>query len=398
MDLRRLVLMRWQISWIEGLRAVSSNVPFLSAQRIVSQRSAVCQHANGNNPSSLKSSRSWTVGDGTVANERDPLFGRRAMLSMLWLLLPCVVLCGCRVEVRKQVGGKPILVATTGMIADIARRLVGEEFQIVQLMGDGVDPHLYKPTRDDLVQLIRADVVLYNGLMLEGKMQSVLNRLGEAERVYAVCDELPVQILIGEDDHHPDPHVWMDVTLWRSATQRMSDAICLAYPEWAERVQRREDALVAELSELHMYGQAAMRSIPASQRILITSHDAFQYFGRAYGLEIQAIQGISTESEAGLQRINEVVDLIVDRKLPAVFIESSVPRDTIDAVVQGAAARGHQVSIGGELYSDALGSTGSYEGTYIGMLDHNFTTVARALGGTVPSRGWKDRLSEQPLP
>lgn len=326
------------------------------------------------------------------------MIGRRAILLLLSVFLPSCVLSGCRVEVRKEADGKPILVATTGMIADIARRLVGEEFQIVQLMGDGVDPHLYKPTRDDLVQLIRADVVLYNGLMLEGKMQAVLNRLGEAERVYAVCDELPVQILLGGDDHHPDPHVWMDVTLWRSATQRMSDAICLAYPEWAERVQQREDALVAELSELHAYGQAAMVSIPVSQRILITSHDAFQYFGRAYGLEIQAIQGISTESEAGLQRINELVDLIVDRKLPAVFIESSVPRDTIDAVVQGAAARGHQVKIGGELYSDALGSTGSYEGTYIGMLDHNFTTVARALGGSVPPRGWKDRLSEQPMP
>lgn len=314
------------------------------------------------------------------------------------LLLVILVLQGCRTEVRRSENGKKILVTTTGMIADIARRLVGDEFQVVQLMGDGVDPHLYKPTRDDLVQLIRADVVLYNGLLLEGKMQTVLNRLGEVERVYAVCDDIPEDLLFGGEDHHPDPHVWMDVTLWRSATQRMSDAICLAYPELAEKVQRREDELVADLAGLHEYGQSSIASIPQSQRILITSHDAFQYFGRAYGLEIQAIQGISTESEAGLQRINEIVDLIVDRKLPAVFIESSVPRDTIDAVVQGAAARGHQIKIGGELFSDALGSTGTYEGTYIGMLDHNFTTVARALGGNVPPRGWKDQLSEHPVP
>lgn len=320
---------------------------------------------------------------------------RRFVLARLGMAVGLVGVVGCRQLIRDpSKDGKKILVATTGMIADIARRLIGDEFQVVQLMGDGVDPHLYKPTRDDLVQLIRADVVLYNGLMLEGKMQSVLNRLGEVERVYAVCDDIPHDVLFGGEDHHPDPHVWMDVTLWRSATQRMSDAICLAYPELAAKVQGREDELVAELAGLHEYGQNAVASIPESQRILITSHDAFQYFGRAYGLTIQAIQGISTESEAGLQRVNEIVDLIVDRKLPAVFIESSVPRDTIDAVVQGAKARGHQVKIGGELFSDALGSTGTYEGTYIGMLDHNFTTVARALGGDVPPRGWKGQLSE----
>lgn len=332
----------------------------------------------------------------------EPLAVRKfwGVVVLLCLLLG---LLGCRTEVRSEKSGrendgKPILVATTGMIADIARRLVDEEFQVVQLMGDGVDPHLYKPTRDDLVQLIRADVILYNGLLLEGKMQTVLNRLGEAERVYAVCDELPIDKLFGGEDHHPDPHVWMDVVLWRSATQRMSDAICLAYPDIAMKVQQREDELVAELSGLDEYGRNAMASIPRAQRILITSHDAFQYFGRAYGLEIQAIQGISTESEAGLQRVNEIVDLIVERKLPAVFIESSVPRDTIDAVVQGAAARGHKVKVGGELYSDALGSTGTYEGTYVGMLDHNFTTVARALGGDVPTRGWKGQLMEPQEP
>lgn len=313
-------------------------------------------------------------------------------------LLILLALQGCRTEVRDATEGERIMVTTTGMIADIARRLVGDEFRVVQLMGDGVDPHLYKPTRDDLVQLIRADVILYNGLLLEGKMQTVLNRLGEAERVYAVCDGIPSELLFGGEEHHPDPHVWMDVTLWRSATQRMSDAICLAYPELAEKVQRREDDLVAELAGLHEYGQHSIASIPARQRILITSHDAFQYFGRAYGLEIEAIQGISTESEAGLQRINEIVDLIVSRQLPAVFVESSVPRDTIDAVIQGAVARGHQVTIGGELYSDALGETGSYEGTYIGMLDHNFTTVARALGGDVPPSGWKGKLSEPHSP
>ena len=332
----------------------------------------------------------------------DPFAVRKYWIAVvsLWLLF---TLLGCRTEVRSDKSrgekeGKPILVATTGMIADIARRLVDDEFQVVQLMGDGVDPHLYKPTRDDLVQLIRADAILYNGLLLEGKMQTVLNRLGEAERVYAVCDELPIDKLFGGEDHHPDPHVWMDVVLWRNATQRMSDVLCLAFPDIAMKVQQREDELVAELSGLDEYGRKAMASIPRAQRILITSHDAFQYFGRAYGLEIQAIQGISTESEAGLQRVNEIVDLIVERKLPAVFIESSVPRDTIDAVVQGAAARGHKVKIGGELYSDALGSTGTYEGTYVGMLDHNFTTVARALGGNVPARGWKGQLMEPQVP
>ena len=322
--------------------------------------------------------------------------GRRICCFILWLSL--LTLAGCGSGTRSESGGKPVLVATTGMIADVARRLVGEEFQIVQLMGDGVDPHLYKPTRDDLVQLIRADVILYNGLFLEGKMQTVLKRLGETERVFAVCDDIPPEQLFGGEDHHPDPHVWMDVTLWRSATERMSDALCLSFPELADKILQRELDLVAELDGLHKYGLNAIESIPPEHRILITSHDAFQYFGRAYHLEIEAIQGISTESEAGLQRVNEIVDLIVSRKLPAVFIESSVPRDTIDAVVQGAAARGHQVQIGGELFSDALGATGTYEGTYIGMLDHNFSTVARALGGNVLPRGWKSKLSEHAEP
>lgn len=324
-----------------------------------------------------------------------PWLGRnREAFRWEWLLvLLTLFLAGCLSRSNNEVDERPRIVATTGMIADIVRQLTGESFEVIQLMGDGIDPHLYKPTRDDIVRLNRADLIFYNGLLLEGKMQSVLNRLGDSANVFAVTDQLAADAILDGEEHHPDPHVWMDVTKWLEATRTISDCLCLNFPEYAEEIQRRENSLVKELTELHQYGMQVIASIPPEHRILITSHDAFQYFGNAYGLEIEAIQGISTESEAGLQRINEIVDMLVLKKIPAVFIESSVPRDTIDAVIQGASARGHRVAIGGELYSDALGATGTYEGTYVGMLDHNFTLVARALGGQAPEAGWQNKLT-----
>jgi manganese/zinc/iron transport system substrate-binding protein len=288
---------------------------------------------------------------------------------------------------------KPVLVATTGMIADIVSRLTEEDAEVIQLMGDGVDPHLYKPTRDDMIRLTNADIVFYNGLMLEGKMQELLARDSSSQKFIAVTKDIPQQNLLG-GEIHADPHVWMDVRLWKIALSTMTEELCRKLPQHTDKIRDRFKKLEIEFDALHSYGLKAIESIPKDQRILITSHDAFQYFGEAYGLEVQAIQGISTESEAGLQRINEIVDLIVTRKIPAVFVESSVPRDTIEAVVQGAEARGHKIKIGAELFSDALGATGTYEGTYPGMLDHNFTSVTRGLGGNAPPQGMNQKLSK----
>lgn len=281
-------------------------------------------------------------------------------------------------------------IATVGMVADLVKHVGGELVQVEQVMGPGVDPHLYKATRDDVQSIMDADVVFYSGLMLEGKMIDTLVKLGRRKKVVAVTEALDESLLLEPEDFggHYDPHIWMDVSAWSKCLPVISDILSEYDPDHREQYQASAERYVAELSKLHEYGLKSIASIPAEGRVLVTSHDAFNYFGRAYGLEVLGVQGISTESEAGLQRINELVDLLVERKVKAVFVESSVPRKNIESLVEGAKSRGHDVTIGGELYSDAMGPANTYEGTYIGMLDHNITTVTRALGGDAPPDGF----------
>ncbi len=272
---------------------------------------------------------------------------------------------------------------TVGMVADLVREIGGQHVQVKQMMGSGVDPHLYKPNRDDVQSVMTADIVFYNGLLLEGRMGDLLDRYGQSHPAVPVARDLKLpQDIVGNDAHHPDPHVWMDVSLWAQAATTVGQQLSQFDPPHAEEYQARATRLNERLMKLHEYGKTIISRIPSERRVLITSHDAFRYFGKAYGLEVQAIQGISTESEAGLQRINELVDLLVKRKIEAVFVESSVPQESIEALLEGARSRGHTVKIGGELFSDAMGEEGSYEGTYIGMMDHNLSTIARALGAT----------------
>jgi manganese/zinc/iron transport system substrate-binding protein len=262
-------------------------------------------------------------------------------------------------------------------------------------MGAGVDPHLYKATRDDVQTIMRGDVVFYSGLMLEGKMIDTLVRISRTKPVFAVTELIDEKYLLEPEEFagHYDPHVWMDVAAWSRCIDAVVQALSQFDPAHADDYKSNGAAYAEQLKELDEYGKRAIATIPEAQRILITSHDAFNYFGRAYGMEVQGVQGISTESEAGLQRINELVDLIVDRKVKAVFVESSVSPKNIDAIVGGAKARGHDVVIGGQLYSDAMGEEGTYEGTYVGMIDHNITRAVRALGGQAPERGLHDKLS-----
>lgn len=278
------------------------------------------------------------------------------------------------------------VVGTVGMITDVVRNVVGEEAEVIGLIGEGVDPHLYKPTRQDVVTLSEADVVFYNGLLLEGAMTDVLNRLADAGRpvravTEAILDESDYLLAEADDSAQTDPHVWMDVSGWMRALPVIVDTLSAYDPESAAVYQANADVYLAKLQALDVYAKAAMATIPPEQRILVTAHDAFQYFGRAYGLEVRGIQGISTESEAGVRDLEELIDFIVERQLPAVFIESSVGDKNVRALVEGARARGHTVEIGGTLYSDAMGPGGSYTGTYIGMIDHNVTTITNALGG-----------------
>jgi manganese/zinc/iron transport system substrate-binding protein len=287
------------------------------------------------------------------------------------------------------------VVATTGMIADAARQVGGDLASVTALMGPGVDPHSYRQTRSDIVTAARADLVLWNGLYLEAQLEPFLLELAAERAVVAVAEAIPSSQLIGSEDYEGrfDPHVWMNPNLWSRVVLATRDAMIAADPDNAETYTANAATHLEELAALAVYSQTVLASIPAEARVLVTAHDAFTYFGAAYGFEVMGIQGISTESEAGLNRISELVDTLVTRNIGAVFVETSVSDRNIRALIEGAAAQGHTVSIGGELFSDAMGATGTYEGTYLGMIDHNVTTIARALGGQAPERGRIDELA-----
>lgn len=285
-------------------------------------------------------------------------------------------------------------VATTGMVADLVRNVGGEKVAVTVLIGAGVDPHLYTPTRDDLAKLLEADAIFYNGLLLEGRMTDALAKVGKSKPAVAVAEALPRDILI-DDRHsgHHDPHLWMDVKAWAEAARAVERALSAFDPKNASLYKENAAAYVQKLAALDAWAREAIASIPPERRLLVTAHDAFAYLSRAYGIEVRGIQGISTESEAGLRAINDLVDTIVQRKLAAVFVESSVSDKNVRALVEGAKSRGHAVTIGGSLFSDAMGREGTYEGTYIGMIDHNITTIVRALGGTAPVKGMAGKLA-----
>lgn len=287
------------------------------------------------------------------------------------------------------------VVATTGMIADTARRIGGELVSVQGLMGPGVDPHAYRQTRTDIAALTKADLVLWHGLYLEAQMEEFFHKLEKRVDVVAVTDTLPKSLLRGHDDYEDkfDPHVWMDPKLWVFVAERIRDALIEKLPQAQAQLEANTAAFVAELNALSAYAEGALTSVPEDARILLTAHDAFGYFGQAYGFQVLGIQGISTESEAGLNRISALVDMLVERDIRAVFVESSVSDRSIRALIEGAAAKGHDVVIGGELYSDAMGAEGTYEGTYVGMIDHNITVISRALGGQAPARGMAGNLS-----
>jgi manganese/zinc/iron transport system substrate-binding protein len=287
------------------------------------------------------------------------------------------------------------VVATTGMIADAAREVGGELVDVTALMGPGVDPHAYRQTRSDIVATAQADLVLWNGLYLEAQLEDFLLELGETRPVVAVAEALPETQLIGSEDYEGrfDPHVWMNPNLWSRVVLAVRDAMIEVHPEGEATFTANADAHLGELADLAVYAQTVLASVPADSRVLVTAHDAFNYFGAAYGFEVVGIQGISTESEAGLQRIAGLVDMLVARDIRAVFVESSVSDRNIRALIEGAAAQGHEVVIGGELFSDAMGEPGTYEGTYPGMIDHNATVIARALGGEAPAGGRIDALT-----
>jgi len=322
------------------------------------------------------------------------MVNRRAALALALTALAAVIALGPARAARAQHHPMTV-VATTGMIADAARQIGGDRVHVRALMGPGVDPHSYRQTRSDIVAMAEADLVLWHGLYLEAQMEDFMLGLDSRTRVVAVGEATPEDLLISHDSYANrfDPHIWMDPQLWRYAVEATRDALIEADPDGAASYRANADAYLAELDRLATYARQVLGTIPLDGRVLVTAHDAFNYFGLAYGFEVVGLQGISTESEAGLQRVSQLVDLLVDRSVGAVFVESSVSDRNIRALIEGAAAEGHEVRIGGELFSDAMGEPGTYEGTYVGMIDHNVTVIAQALGGQVPDNGMTGRLS-----
>jgi manganese/zinc/iron transport system substrate-binding protein len=271
------------------------------------------------------------------------------------------------------------------MIADLARQIGGDRLELEFIMGPGVDPHVYKPSTSDFGKLKRADLVLYNGLHLEGKMVELFEEELK-DRSVAVASGIAHNKLLewqaGNSAAH-DPHIWFDATLWASAAQTVGDALGAKDPAHAVQYKAKAAEVVANLQKLHQYAQTRFDELPESRRVLITSHDAYNYFGRAYGVKVMGLQGISTETEAGLNSINSAVDFIVKNNIPAIFVESSVSHKTIERVQADCKAKGFEVKIGGELYSDAMGAPGEHQGyaveTYEGMFRYNVDTIVGAL-------------------
>jgi manganese/zinc/iron transport system substrate-binding protein len=272
--------------------------------------------------------------------------------------------------------------ATVSMVADLARQVGGDRVEVTGLMGPGVDPHLYKATASDVQTLQRADVILYNGLMLEGKMDELFRNLSRTRKhIYAVTAKIPPGRLLQPEGFagHPDPHVWFDVELWMICAEAVVEALAAADPAGRADYEKRGGELKQRLAALHAWAKAKAAELPQAQRVLVTSHDAYSYFGRSYGFEVVALQGISTVTEAGLADIAKLVDFVRARRVNAVFVESSVPPQTIERI-----ARDVPVRVGGELFSDALGAPGEVVegndvGTYEGMFRYNLGTILAAL-------------------
>ncbi len=322
---------------------------------------------------------------------------KKIVLGCVFALVFAVSLFpGGRAEGPASVVVYPIdIVATTGMVGDIVANVVGTNGSVFVLMDDEIDPHLFRPTRADIARMQRADMIFYNGLNLEGQMGDTLVQLARTRPVFAVTELVEEFVLLEDEDYEGafDPHLWMDVSLWMEAVEVVVLALSEFDPAGAEYYRSNADAYLAELEELDAYVREVLASIPAARRFLVTAHDAFGYLGVAYGLEVIGVQGLSTESEAGLEDINSLVSFLVENQISAVFAETTVADRALMAVIEGAASRGHQVAIGGELFSDAMGPAGTWEGTYIGMMDHNATTIAQALGGSAPPRGFRGRLA-----
>jgi manganese/zinc/iron transport system substrate-binding protein len=309
---------------------------------------------------------------------------KQQIVQMMLLLIVAMLMVGCADSATSAPeDGRLRVVATVGQIGSLVEEIGGEHVTVTTLMGAGADPHQYVATEGDVETLQNAQVIFYNGNFLEARMMEIFEQLSERKQVVAVTEQLdPAQLLEWETyAQYKDPHVWFSVPLWRQVAEVIRETLIEADAENADSYRSNAERLLAEMDELHGYVQTQVDRVPADQRILVTAHDAFNYFGHTYGFDVRGLQGLSTDSEASTADVQNLARFLVDNQIPAVFIESSVPVRNVEALQEAAAAQGWDVEIGGELFSDAIGTPGTPEGTYIGMVRHNIDTIVSALLG-----------------
>ncbi|MCG9127209.1 zinc ABC transporter substrate-binding protein [Candidatus Poribacteria bacterium] len=301
------------------------------------------------------------------------------------LIFNLFILTGCNPKKEeKLIENEKIRVVTTiGMITDIVRNVGGDKLEVIGMMGPGVDPHLYKPTLKDIERLKSASIIFYNGLHLESKMGDKLEQLSGNTKVVAVSENIPTNQLLKSPEFKGqyDPHIWFDINLWIKAVETVHDTLVDYNSESKATFGENTENYISKLRVLHEYVIKQSERVPPQQRVLVTAHDAFNYFGNAYGFEVRGLQGMSTVSEAGIADVKELASYIAEHKIPAIFVESSVPVRSLEAVKAAVISKGFNVEIGGELFSDAMGNEGTPEGTYIGMVRHNIDTIISALLG-----------------
>ncbi|MFC3882494.1 metal ABC transporter solute-binding protein, Zn/Mn family [Bacillus songklensis] len=306
---------------------------------------------------------------------------KQFMVGLFIFILALFIVSGCSNNkgTATNEDGKLKITTTIGMITDVTKNVGGEHVEVTGLMKTGVDPHLYKASQGDMKKLDEAELILYNGLHLEGKMGEIFEKMEKQKPVIAVTRDIKEEELRTAGDGIHDPHVWFNVRHWITATETIRDVLIEQDPKNADEYKQNAQEYIAKLEELDTYVRGQIATIPKERRVLVTAHDAFGYFGDAYDIEVMGLQGLSTASEYGSKDVSKLRDYLVEKKIKAVFVESSVPKKAIEAVVEGAKKKGHEVKIGGELFSDAMGEEGTEEGTYIGMVRHNVDTIVNAL-------------------
>lgn len=299
---------------------------------------------------------------------------------VILFLVMGILLVSCNGQEQTETKGKPRILVSTLMIAEGVQFMVGDLAEVSSLMGSGVDPHLFRPTAGDLEKMRSADIIILNGLHLEGRLGEITEALKREKTILFVSDYIPQEKILYADNsmQSPDPHVWMDPLLWADAMALLSREIASELNKDSS-ITARGNSYADSLRVLHQKIQDGLASVPVSKRVLVTSHDAFQYFGRAYGWEVKGLQGISTASDIGIREVSEMVNFLCTRKIPAVFPEASVSERNLEAVLRGCAGKGHSIRIGPVLYTDAPGSEGTAEGTYSGMLLHNQESLKQLL-------------------